>query len=304
MIKQFIFQNLGGGGKKINNAWMSYLGTWAGNYPQELQKALTTGLFHIHCDYEPQSVERTLLYVTYTFKVTPKSGTAKTISRTKMPVYVNVDSIDDSFVNDKLKNNDIFFTEDLGYSINQIQKVELINWSITPLEEDIYKYVIKSNSFYKDNIVRNTVWNVSLYSDYSNPGWIGQVKFYLHNSSTEDTLYSPTTFGNGKQDLQVTVSYLNYTSSFGDQLRINVDLYTENWRAPYTYEGKLLPSAITVNSYNENGYIMTNLSDNLETYIPAKGSWGYTDRIPPYLDDTDYGSCVTINTQGLWDNAR
>lgn len=74
-----------------------------------------------------------------------------------MPVYVNVDSIDDSFVNDKLKNNDIFFTEDLGYSIDQIQKVELINWSITPLEEDIYKYVIKSNSFYKDNIVRNTV---------------------------------------------------------------------------------------------------------------------------------------------------
>lgn len=53
---------------------------------------------------------------------------------------------------------------------------------------------------------------------------------------------------------------------------INVDLYTENWREAYTYEGKLLPSAITVNSYNENGYIMTNLSDNLETYIPAKGS--------------------------------
>lgn len=74
-----------------------------------------------------------------------------------MPVYVNVDSIDDSFVNDKLKNNDIFFTEDLGYRIDQIQKVELINWSIIPLEEDIYKYVIKSNSFYKDNIVRNTV---------------------------------------------------------------------------------------------------------------------------------------------------
>lgn len=74
-----------------------------------------------------------------------------------MPVYVNVDSIDDSFVNDKLKNNDIFFTEDLGYSIDQIQKVELINWSIIPLEEDIYKYVIKSNSFYKDDRVRNTV---------------------------------------------------------------------------------------------------------------------------------------------------
>lgn len=74
-----------------------------------------------------------------------------------MPVYVNVDSIDDSFVNDELKNNDIFFTEDLGYSIDQIQKVELISWSITPLEGDIYKYVIKSNSFYKDNVVRNTV---------------------------------------------------------------------------------------------------------------------------------------------------
>lgn len=43
-----------------------------------------------------------------------------------MPVYVNVDSIDDSFVNDKLKNNDIFFTEDLGYSIDQIQKVDLL----------------------------------------------------------------------------------------------------------------------------------------------------------------------------------
>lgn len=48
---------------------------------------------------------------------------------------------------------------------------------------------------------------------------------------------------------------------------------------------------------------MTNLSDKIKIHVPAKGIWGYADRMPSYLDDTDYGSCVTINAEGLWDYA-
>lgn len=298
MIKQFIFQNGGGGKFKINNAWMSYLGTYAGYTPTERN---TTGLFHIHLDYEPTIVERVLLYITYRFKITSLNGTAKNISGTETPLYISADSIDDPFVNNNLGNNDIFFTVDLGYSVTNIKKIELIDWSITPNENDPYKYVIKSTSFYNDNVVTNTLWNVFLYSDYSNPGWEGQISFSLYNSSNSDALYSLTTFPDGDHTFPCYVSYLNPITSFNDQLRINFELFTTNWRWEYNYEGCNLPVNLIVNSYNENGYIMTNLSETGQIKVPIKNArTGYS--AASYLDDTIYGNCVYIQIQGLWDN--
>lgn len=306
MNKLFISQNVPLVIRKTNKIWMSYLGAYIGTTPARKDLSeITSALFHIHCTELPIGSNGKAFYISFEIKVTTTSGSVKTIQQTDMPVYLNGYSINDQFISDKLSNLDLFFVQDLGYTISNIKTVELVNWSARSGDWDkTYQYVIAQYPFYKDNVVRNLVWNVQMYSDYSNPGWSGTAKFYLNNSSDGSTLYSPTSYTSTSQDFNISVSYLNYTSSFSSQLRLCFDLYTNQWKesAGKLLVGKDFPVNTIVKSYNENGYLVESFNGKINTVIPDNNDWGYGEA-GTYLDDTNYGSCVVIDMLGNWDYA-